>query len=168
MSKTASMRRATAVSSLLIVLAVTFAAYAAPPGAPPGGARPAKGELPPFDKVKEGFDKVVSTIDGSKPLYELYRESKTDRLLAVLPSGYENQLVMIACTVSGGDPHAGVMGPTHYVKWRKIRNQLVLIEPNLFVRTEGDKEAKASIEQLYTGRVIVAVPILSWLRAGDP
>ncbi|MHC4219984.1 MAG: DUF5117 domain-containing protein, partial [Planctomycetota bacterium] len=155
---------------ILTTLAVAVAgtalpAAAAPPAAP--GAKGAKQELPPFDKVTEGFTKVVSTADGSKPLYELSRNEKTGKLLAVLPGNYEKQLVMIACTISGGDPEAGVMGPTHYVKWKKIRKQLVLVAPNLYVRTDV-KGAKTSIDDLFTGRVIVATPVVSTAPGGRP
>lgn len=115
--------------------------------------------LPPFDKVTEGLTRVMTTNDGS--LYDLYKDDETGKLLAVLPANYDRQEIMIACTVSGGDPQAGVMGPTIYGKWEKINGQLVLIEPNFQVRTGGDAEARNSTEQLFTGRVIMSVPIVS-------
>jgi hypothetical protein len=166
------MRFTAAIAASVVVLAGTAPdASAGPPAPPPGGpaaAKEKKPDYPPFDKVIEGLDKVISTADGAAPLYDLYRDQETGRLLAVLPGNYQKQLVMIACTISGGDPEAGVMGPTHYVKWRKIGKQLVLIEPNLFVRTDGDREAKDSIKHLYTGRVIVATPIATMAPGGRP
>ncbi len=149
----------------LATLAMAIPAVAGPK---PAEAKDKKPDYPPFKEVIEDFTKVVSTMDGSAPLYELYKNAKTGKLLAVLPADHDKQLVMIACTVSGGDPQAGVMGPTHYVKWRKIRKQLVLVEPNLLVRTDGDEQAKASIEQLYTGRVIVATPIVTMAPGDKP
>lgn len=119
------------------------------------------GDPPAFDKVAEGLDPVISTTDGSKPLWDLYTDKKTGRLLAVLPPNYEKQLLMISCTVSGGDPQAGVMGPTHYAKWQRVRNQLMLVKPNLSVRTVGDKQAQDSVEQLYTGTVMLDTPIVA-------
>ncbi|MEM7628787.1 MAG: zinc-dependent metalloprotease [Planctomycetota bacterium] len=115
----------------------------------------------PFSKVGEGLERVVSTTDGSKPLWDLYTDKKTGRLLAILPADYEQQLLMISCTVSGGDPQAGVMGPTHYAKWQRVRNQLMLVKPNLSVRTEGDKQAQDSVENLYTGNVMLDTPIVA-------
>jgi hypothetical protein len=171
MSRTAPTLKVAAVASIVAVTASAIDASAGPPAAGPAGpAAPdaKKPEFPPFDKVVEGLEKVVTMTDGSAPLYELYRDTETGRLLAVLPPGYDKQLVMIACTISGGDPEAGVMGPTHYVKWRKMDKQLVLIEPNLNVRTDGDREAKDSIEHLYTGRVLVATPILTMAPGGRP
>ena len=165
MLNTASMRKAIVASSLVAVVATALPSAASPPTAP-AATEADKKDFPTFDKVIEGFEKVVSTVDDAESLYDLYRQKKTGRLLAVLSGDHETQLIMIACTVSGGDPQAGVMGPTHYVKWRKIRKQLVLVEPNLLVRTDGDKQAKDSIEQLYTGRVIVSTPIVTMAPGG--
>lgn len=142
-------------SRALLAAAVSLTALA---GLPMSAAA---GDPPPFQKVAEGMEKVVSTTDGSKPLWDLYTDEKTGRLLAVLPPNYEKQLLMISCTVSGGDPQAGVMGPTHYVKWQRVRNNLMLVQPNLNVRTDGDKQAQDSIEQLYTGRVMLDTPIVA-------
>ncbi len=125
-----------------------------------------KPDFPPFEKVSEGFKQVVSTADGSTPLYELWSNEKEAGLLAVLPSAYASQMLMIACTVSGGDPQSGVMGPTHYVKWRKIGKQLVLVAPDLSVRTD-DSEAKGSVEDLFSDTVLVQVPIVA-MKAGRP
>ena len=166
MFSNASSKRLLVVASF-VALAAALPAGAGPQ-ADPAAAKDQKPDYPPFDTVIDGFTKVVSTVDGSPPLYELYTNEKTAKLLAVIPADHETQLIMIACTVSGGDPQAGVMGPTHYAKWRKIRKQLVLVEPNLLVRTEGDTQAKDSIKQLYTDRVIVATPIVSMAPGGKP
>ncbi len=148
-------------AAALVGAMVIFAGTTSPAMAQATKAAAKKPDFPPFDKVTEGLTKVVSTADGSSGLYDLYKDDKTGKLLAVLNSGYEKQLMMISCTVSGGDPQAGVMGPTLYVKWEKIGKQLALVAPNLGVRTEGDKQAKDSVKQLYTGRVILSVPIVS-------
>lgn len=126
----------------------------------------APSDLPPFDGVIAGLKKVVSNTDGTDGYWDLYEDRDKARLLAVLPRDYETRLMMIACTVSGGDSQAGVMGPTIYAKWEKIGNQLALVAPNFDVRTAGDQQAKESIESLYTGRVVLSVPILS-MAPGD-
>lgn len=123
-------------------------------------------DFPPFDKVTEGLTKVSSTADGSSGYWDLYEDRKTGRMLATLPKNYEGKLMMIACTVSGGDSQAGVMGPTIYAQWERIGNKLALVAPNTSVRTDGDQQAKDSIEQLFTGRVILSVPILA-MAPGD-
>ncbi len=131
-------------------------------------AQKADSDFAPFDKTIEGLTKVVSTTDGSSGLYDLYKDDKTGKLLTVLPKNYESQMLMIACTVSGGDPQAGVMGPTYYVKWKRYDKQLALIMPNLAVRTTGDKQAQDSIKQLFTDTVLLTVPIVSEAPGGRP
>lgn len=148
--------------ALLLAVAGSAAPVASQPSAPAAAAASAaKSAFPPFEQTIEGLEKVVSTADGAPGLYDLYKDPKTGRLLGVLPAGYEKQLLMVACTVTGGDPEAGVMGPTHYVRWERYDKQLALVAPDLSVRTNGDAEAKASIEQLFTGRVILTTTILA-------
>ncbi len=137
-----------------------------------GGVTPVyandKPDFPPIEKVTEGLSKVVSTADGSAPLWELHEDRESGKLLATLPRGYDKKMIMIACTVSGGDAHAGVMGPTHYVQWERVDKQLMLVAPNLAVRTDGDKQAQDSKDQLYTGRVLLSTPIVSMTKDGRP
>lgn len=149
----------------------------APPAATPpqagaaesgAGAEQKKEDFPSLDKVLEGAEKVISTTDGAKPIYDLYANHKTGRLLAVLPRDFEKQLIMIACTISAGDPEAGVMGPTHYARWERYDKQLALVSPNTFVGTEQDAQAKKSVEQLYTGRVLVTSPIIAMEKGDRP
>ncbi|MCC7387256.1 MAG: zinc-dependent metalloprotease [Phycisphaerales bacterium] len=118
-------------------------------------------DFPPFDKTIEGLTRVVSTADGASGLYDLYKDEKTGKLLGVLPRNYDSQLLMIACTVSGGDSQAGVMGPTYYAKWRRYDKQLALVMPNFNVRTTGDRQARDSVNELFTDRVLVTVPIVT-------
>lgn len=131
-----------------------------------GDKKSKKPDFPKFEKVAGDLEQVVSTIDGAEPLYELYKDEKTGKLMGVLPRNFEKQLLMIACTVSGGDSQAGVMGPTHYAKWRRFDKQLALIAPNFFERT-NDKEAANSVDSLYTGRVMLSVPIKA-MKGGRP
>lgn len=124
-------------------------------------------EFPPFDSVAGELEKVVSTVDGSKPLYTLYKDDKSGRLLAELPPTFEKQTVMIVPTVSGGDEHAGVMGPTYYGKWRRVDKSLIFVQPNLTVRTDN-AEVKSAVEHLYSERVLVDVPIVTTGPGGGP
>lgn len=157
---------AAVAAATVIAVSGTAMGLTTQPAAPKAGEK--KPDFPPFDKTIEGLTKVVSTADGAAALYDLYADKETGRLMAVLPANYGKQLLMVACTVSGGDPHSGVMGPTHYVQWRKINKQLALIAPDLSVRTSGDQQAKDSIEQLFTGRVILSVPIASMAPGNRP
>jgi hypothetical protein len=117
-------------------------------------------DLPKFETVAKDLTEVVSITEG-KPLWDLHKDDKTGKLLAVLPSNYEGMLHMIACTVSGGDAQAGVMGPTFYVEPRRVNDTIMFVQPNLSVRTSGDAQAKASMDELYTGRVLLTAPIIA-------
>ncbi|MEO0512357.1 MAG: zinc-dependent metalloprotease [Planctomycetota bacterium] len=130
-----------------------------------GSERP---EFPKFDTVVEKLTKVVSTIDGSRPLIDLYVDKAKGKVLGVLPSGYEKRLMMISPTISGGDPDSGVMGPTYYVRFKRYDKQIALVEPDFSVRTKGDAQAKTSIEQLYTGFVLAQTPIVSMAPGNRP
>jgi len=158
-----------AASSLLLCAGVLVAqAPEGMPGAKPGGApsaaptaKPGGDDFPPFEKVTEGLTKVVSTTEGAQPLYDLYTDKKAGKVLAVLSPKFESEMLMIAPTISGGDAEAGVMGDTFYVKWRRFDKKLALVAPNMSVRTDGDKQAKDSVDQLWTDRVLLSVPILT-------
>jgi hypothetical protein len=133
-----------------------------------GGKTDEKPEFPPFDTVSKGLDKVISTADGSQSLYTLWASRKDGRLIAELPKNFEEQLIMIAPTVAGGDEEAGVMGGTIYANWKRIDKALALIEPNYLYRSDGDNQSKSSIKQLYTDRVILDVPIIALGPSGQP
>jgi len=122
-------------------------------------------EFPPFAGVIEGLTKVVSTAEGSAPLYELYCDKSTTdknggRLLAVLPAAFAEQELMIAVTITSGHPEAGVMGPTHYGSWRRIGKQLAFVEPDLHVRSD-DAKARDAVTNLYPDTLLLSVPILT-------
>jgi len=160
-----------ALNSLAPALALAaiagLAAIPASAGAQ-GAAQAKQPDFPPFESVAGELDKIVSTTDGAKPLYTLYADLEDGKLLAELPPNYESQLVMIAPTVSGGDDQAGVMGGTIYGKWKKIGKSLALVQPDFSVSTDAGDEAKESIEQLYTGTVIVDLPIVTTGPGGGP
>ena len=143
-------------------------ADAAPPSKSAPDEKKKKPDFPPLDEVTKEMTKVVSTVDGVKPLFDLYKDKKTGKLLAVLPANFDETLYMVASTVSGGNSNAGVMGPTEFFKWRKINKQMALVAPNLHIRTDGDQQAKDSMEQLYTGRVITSLPIVAMTEDKRP
>src|SRR5690606_19679875 len=110
--------------------------------------------------------KVVSTHDG-EGLYTVWRNDKEHQLIAELPKDFEGKRFFITPTVAGGDIELGVFnmytrwgGPgDRYVAWKRVRNRLMLVEPNLSVRTSGDGESKRSAERAFTERVLLDVPI---------
>jgi len=132
-----------------------------------GGGDDSKPDFPDFDKVSEGYTKVVSSLD-EKTMYTLYRRDKDGQLLAELPPNFENQRVYIGYTVAAGIPTAGIQFSETYVYWKRYDDKLALIEPQLGTRTTGDFESRQSAEQLFTDRVLLSVPIKTMGPGGGP
>lgn len=161
------------ISSMLIIQAITIiglssfvaGAETAPASKPPA-AKP-KPEFPPFDQVRKDYQKVISTADGKKSLYDIWTREKDGQMLAVLPSGYESDKYFIALTVSSGEDYAGLQAGDMYVYWKRYDKRLALVEPNIQIRSTGDQESKSSIKRLFTDRVILDVPIVT-MSGGSP
>lgn len=162
MKKTIGARAGAATLAVICAAGLTIGTEASA-----GSAADSAPEYPPLEAVTDGLTKVVPSGGGSS-LYDLYADKETGRLMAVLASNYASQDLLIACTVSGGDPDAGVMGPTIYGKWRKLGKQLALVSPNYSVRTSGGKQAQDSVSSLYTDQLILSVPIASMAPGGRP
>ncbi len=144
-----------------------FAAMAAMAGAMGGGGGGAEKEYKDWKEVSKGFKKVVSTADGSS-LYTVYVNSKTNQVLAELPRGYESQHHFFAMTVAGGEVFAGLQAGDMYTQWRKVGKRLMLVAPQISVRSSGDQESKDSVEMIWTDRVILDVPIVTMGPGGQP
>ena len=147
---------------------IDFAAMAAMAAARGGGgaAKPDK-EYKDWKDVSKGFTKVVSTADGSS-FYSLYVNNKTNQVLAELPRGYAKQHHFFAMTVAGGEVFAGLQAGDRYTQWRKVGKRLMLVQPQISVRSSGDQESKDSVEMIWTDRVILDVPIVTMGPGGQP
>jgi hypothetical protein len=131
-----------------------------------GGA--GKQEFQPFDKVTEGFEKVVSTADG-KSLYTIYVNEKEGKVLAELPRMFDKQTYFVAPTFAEGVPGAQSSQIDGYMlRWKRIGDRLALIQPNLEMRSTGDNESKRSRDEQFTDRVVTDVPILTMGPGGGP
>jgi len=102
--------------------------------------------LPPFDKVADGYEEVVSSVDGKEGFYTLYR-NEDDHLLIELPAGFDGQPILIAYTVASGIRDAGVQLGDLYAYWTRIHDQLVLVSPNLETRTTGDSQSQLGYDR---------------------
>ena len=124
-------------------------------------------DLPPFEKVSEGFESVNSSRDGAKPLYNVWINKAERQLLCEIPRSSLGKRMFIIPTVAGGDAQTGVYSvwhslvnnPSKQLYWKKIGDNLVLIEPNQRYRSMGDAESKAATSRIYTDRVALSVPI---------
>jgi Met-zincin/Domain of unknown function (DUF5117) len=127
-----------------------------------------KPDFPPHSEVLEGFEKVVSTADGKQSFYTLWTREKDGQMLAELPQQFANQKHFFAMTVAGGEPFAGLQAGDMYVYWRRFDKRLALIQPNIEIKSTGDSESKASVDRLFTDRVLLDVPILTMGPGGGP
>lgn len=127
-------------------------------------ARPSDG-LRPFRDVVEGY-RQIQGMDGS--FYGVWLNDKTNQLVAELPRNWERQNHFFAMTVSGGEVFAGLQASDMYTQWRRINDRMVLVMPQIEVRSSGDQESKDSINTVFTDRVLVDVPVISTGPGNQP
>ncbi len=130
------------------------------PGGNSGGGNSDK--LPDFSKVGDGYTKVISTTDGADPLWTIYTREKDGQILAELPRNFERQKLFIATTLTGGaGSQTNIQFGDTYAYWKRFGDRLALMESQLATRTTGDQESKISVDQQFTDRVILDVPIVA-------
>ena len=127
-----------------------------------------KPDFPDYKDVVKDYEKVISTADGAPSLYTIYRRDKDQQLLAEFPRNFEQQRLFFAMTIAGGTQWAGLQGADIYCYWKRFNKQLALIMPNLGTRSTGDMASKDSVNQLFTDRVLLSVPILTMSPGGGP
>ena len=123
----------------------------------PAGEKP---EFPEFSEVSKGFEKIVSTVDDEGSLYTVWIDRKTGQMLAELPRGYERQKHFFAMTVGTGEIFAGLQGRDLYTYWKRYNKRLALMAPEVGTRSTGDQESKDSVNQIFTDRVLLDIPIV--------
>ena len=127
-----------------------------------------KSDFPPPATILKDYKQIISTMDG-KSLYKLYRNPKTSHMLAELPRDFASQKHFIALTISSGESYSGLPAGDLYVKWEVFnQKRLALVQPNLETRSTGDDESKNSVKRLFTDRVILDIPILTYQTKGGP
>ena len=126
-------------------------------------------DLPPFDKVSEGYEKLESSDQQSpKTLFNVWKREKDAQMLVELPKNFAGRRYFIALTVSSGDRFAGLQSGDWVVEWRRYDDRIALISPNLAIRANGDAEAKASVQRLFTDQVLLDMPIVAMGPNGGP
>ena len=125
-------------------------------------------DFPPFDKVVEGFTKLEPPRDETRSMYDVYVRAKDSQILLELPKNYADKKYFIGLTVASGQIFAGLQAGDFYVQWRQYNNRLALIQPNVSVRSGGDRESKDSVQRLFTGSVMLDLPIVTMSPRGGP
>ncbi|MEE2912273.1 MAG: zinc-dependent metalloprotease [Planctomycetota bacterium] len=121
-----------------------------------------------FEEVNDGYTQVVSTVDGSKPLFGLWMKANENQLLAELPQGWNRKKFFIAVTPSAGVIFSGLQGNEDYVYLRRYDDRLAFISPEISVRSTGDKSSKDSVDTIFTDTVLLDVPIVATGPNGQP
>lgn len=155
------------VFALLLIAGLTASNAQAQTPATATISRP-KPEYPPHTQVLADYVKVVSTADGKRSLYTLYKHKKDPKILAELPASFASQRYFLALTTASGEPFAGLQSGELYFYWRQFGTRLAMIEPNVATRSTGDTESKASVKRLFTDRVILDTRILTRGPSGGP
>jgi hypothetical protein len=126
-------------------------------------------DLPPIEKVTEGYQKLESAdLQDPKTLFTVWKRDKDQQMLIELPKNFAGKRYFIALTVSSGDLYAGLQSGDWVVEWRRYDNRIAMISPNLAVRASGDPEGKASVKRLFTDQVILDMPIVAMGPNGGP
>jgi hypothetical protein len=163
--------RISSLSALLLTgVALTSFAYGQNPPAPTAAkpTTPVAPDFPPASKVLAGFEKIVSTSDGQKSFYTLWRRKKDQQIYAELPKDFAKQRHFIALTVASGESYAGLQAGDGVFYWRKYNKRIALIEPNLKTKSTGDPGSKASVARLFTDKVLIDLPIVTVVPKGGP
>ena len=143
----------------LSMLAGPTMAQEKPPEQPGQPGKDNKPDFPPFKEVSDGFTQVVSTTDGKPALYTLWIRDRTARCSPSFPAAGRTE-----AHVRHDRPHrrlfAGLQTGEVYAYWKRFDKRLALIAPQIGVRSTGDPESKDSIQNHFTDRVLVDVPIV--------
>ena len=124
-------------------------------------------DFPPFDRVSKGFVEVPAP-EGTRGLYRIWKNNKTQQVIAELPRNFEKQDLFLAWTVAGGISTSAVQVGDQYARWKRFGKRLALIEPNYATISSGDKESKDATNRVFTDRVITEVPIMAMGPGGGP
>ena len=125
-------------------------------------------DYPPYDKVIEGFKKIEAPPGEPPSMYSVYIKEDKGQLLLELPKNFEAKKYFVGLTVASGQIFAGLQAGDYYVQWREYNGRLALIEPNTNIRSGGDSESRDSVNRLFTGKVLLDVPIITLSPRGGP
>ncbi len=155
--------------SILGFLASTMLSNAVAAQQPAAGSPPEnKPDFPPHTEVLKDFEQVISSIDKAPSLLQIWVRRKDNQMLAVFPEKFAEKKFFIALTVASGQLYAGLQAGDMYVYWRRNDKRMVLVTPQLDIRSTGEAESKASVQRLFTDRVLVDVPILGMVPGQGP
>lgn len=115
----------------------------------------------PYESLIKEYKLVQTSADVPSTMYTLYIQQDKGQVLLEIPKMALNKKYFIGLTVASGQLYAGLQSGDFYVQWQEYNGRLALIQPNLAVRSTGDNESKDSVKRLFTGQVLLDLPILA-------
>jgi len=144
---------------------ILFAAAIA--AAIPASLAAAQRQLPKFEDVSKGYKQIQSSQDGGS-LYGIWFNEGEQQLLAELPRNWQRQKYFFAVTPAGGVIFSGLQGPARYVEWKDYGDRIALVEPQLEVRSTGEKVSRDSVGRIFTDSVLLEMPVVCRGPNGQP
>ncbi|MFN7874085.1 MAG: zinc-dependent metalloprotease [Pirellula sp.] len=115
----------------------------------------------PYESLIKEYKLVQTSADIPNTMYNLYIQQDKGQVLIEVPKMALAKKYFIGLTVAGGQLYAGLQSGDFYVQWQEYNGRLALIQPNLAIRSTGDNESKDSVKRLFTGQVLLDLPVLA-------
>jgi hypothetical protein len=125
-------------------------------------------DFPSLEEVTEDYEEI-EVQGGGSPFYRLWKREADGQMLAQLPRDFASPSTrhFIAPTVSGGELFAGLQSDSFYVYWKRYGKRVALVAENLAVKG-SDEQSKASVDRLFTDKVLLDLPILTIVPRQGP
>ncbi len=125
-------------------------------------------DFPSLEEVTKDYEEI-EVQGGGSPFYRLWKREADGQMLAQLPRDYASPTTrhFIAPTVSGGELFAGLQSDSFYVYWKRYGKRVALVAENLAVKG-SDEQSKASVDRLFTDKVLLDLPILTIVPRQGP
>lgn len=117
-------------------------------------------DLPPLE-----FEDIVADAEEIPGLFTLYRNKDTDELyLEITPRQLNTNFITVTTLNSGVGEfllYRGFPLGEFTFQFRKVRDSLQVVVPNIYFRSDMDDPQRRSIERSFSDSVVASLPILS-------
>lgn len=119
------------------------------------------------------FSEVTKDMESSKGFFTLWsypdsaKDKDQEKLLCQIPSGLLGENFMLSTSISGGGFFTGFPLDQRVVKWERLDDQLLLIEPETGFVVNGGEVADV-VRRTYPETIRASVKIVTLSPGGDP